>query len=60
MITLSKENMTLYFPLSFNSSLLFVIEGILISEQIAERRFGSLLEINDTISFRLNVFSYMI
>ena len=52
--------MTLYFPLSFNSSLLFVIEGILISEQVAERRFGSLLEINDTFSFRLNVFSYMI
>ena len=39
---------------------MFVIEAIFISEQITECRFGALLEITDTFSSKLNVFSYMV
>ena len=52
--------MNLQLPLSFYGSLLFVTEAVFISEQITECRFGALLEISDTFSFKLNVFSYMI
>ena len=37
-----------------------MIEAVLISEQITQCRFGALLEINDTLSSKLSVFSYMI
>ena len=38
----------------------FVFETTFISEQIAENRFGALLEISDKFITKLNVFSYMI
>ena len=48
-------------PFSFQSSLLFVIEAILISEKnYRVHRFGALLEISDTFSSKLDVFSHMI
>ena len=43
--------MNLSLPLSFNSSPLFMLEAVFISEQITECGFGALLEINDTFSF---------
>ena len=52
--------MNLQQPLSFYSSLLFVIEAVFISEQITECMFGALLEISGTFSSKLNVFSHMI
>ena len=38
----------------------FVFETAFISEQIAENRFGALLEISDKLITKLYVFSYMI
>ena len=38
----------------------FVFETTFISEQIAENRFGALLEINDKFITKFNVFSYVI
>ena len=58
-MTFSKENMNLY-TLSFYSSAIFVNEAVFISEQIAEHMLGTLLEISDKFSAKLNVFSYMI
>ena len=52
--------MNLYLPLSFFSNFLFVIEVVFISEQITKCSFGALLEISDTFTSKLNVFSYMI
>ena len=52
--------MNFQLPLSFKSSLLFVTETVFISEQITECWFGALLEINDTFSSKLNIFSFMI
>ena len=42
----------------FFSSLKFVFETVFISEQIAENRFGTLIEISD--KFITSVFSYTI
>ena len=42
--------------LSFYSSIMFLIETVFISEQIAEYT----LEMSDKFSTKLNVFSYMI
>ena len=55
-----RKNINLQLPLSFYSSLLFVTEALLISEQIIEWRFGALLEISNKFSSKLNAFSYMI
>ena len=52
--------MNLKLPLSFYSSILFVIEAVFISEQVTEWRFGALLETSDAFSSKLNAFSYMI
>ena len=42
------------------SSIRFVFETVLISEDIAENRFGALLEISDTFISKFNVFTYII
>ena len=56
-----KENMTLYLPFSFYSSVMFVTEAVFISEQIEEHRFGVLLEINSKLSaFSSNMILLMI
>ena len=60
MVTVFKENLNLQLPLVFYSSIRFVFETIYISEQIAENRFGALLEISDSLTTKLNVFRYMI
>ena len=60
MVTVFKENLNLQLPLVFYSSIRFVFETIFISEQIAENRFGALLEISDSLTTKLNVFRYMI
>ena len=60
MVTLFKENLNLWLPLIFYSSIRFVFETVFISEQIAENRFGALLEISDTFISKFNVFSYII
>ena len=39
---------------------MFVFETVFISEQMAENRFGALLEISDKSIIKLNVFSYII
>ena len=39
---------------------MFVFETAFISEQIAENRFGALLEISDNVITKFNVFSDMI
>ena len=46
--------------LMFYSSTRFVSETAFISEQIAENRFGALLEISDKFVIKFNVFSYVI
>ena len=38
----------------------FAFETAIISEQIAENRFGALSETNDKFITKFNVFSYMI
>ena len=52
--------MNLCQPLSFYSSVLFVIQAAFISEQTTKYRFGALLEISEKFSSKLNVFSFMI
>ena len=47
MVTVIKENLNLQLPLVFYSSIKFASETVFISEQIAENRFGALLEISD-------------
>ena len=55
------------FPINGNSfqrkptltSIRFVFETVFISEQIAENRFGALLEISDKFITKFNMFSYM-
>ena len=60
MVTVFKEKLNLQLPLIFYSSISFVFETTFISEQIAENRFGALLEIKDTFITKFNVFSYII
>ena len=60
MVTVFKEKLNLQLPLMFYSSISFVFETTFISEQIAENRFGALLEIKDTFITKFNVFSYII
>ena len=60
MVTVFKEKLNLQLPLIFYSSIRFVFETAFISEQIAENRFGALLEISDKFITKFNVFSYMI
>ena len=59
MVTVFKENLNLQLPLIFYSSIRFVFETVFISEQIAQNRFGALLEISDKFITKFNVFSYM-
>ena len=47
-------------PLIFYGSIRFVFETAFTSEQIAENRFGGLLEISDKFVTKFNVFSCMI
>ena len=42
MVSVFNENMNLPLPFSFYSSIMFVTETVLISEQIKEYRFGAL------------------
>ena len=60
MVTVFKENLNLWLPLIFYNSIRFVFETVFISEQIAENRFGALLEISDKFITKFNVFSYRI
>ena len=60
MVTVLKENLNLYLPLIFYSSIRFVLITVFISEKIAENRFGALLETSDNFIHQFNVFSYMI
>ena len=60
MVTVFKEKLNVYLPLIFYSSISFVFETVFISEQIAENRFGALLEISDKFITKFNVFSYMV
>ena len=43
-----------------DNSVRFLFKTIFISEQIAENRFGDLLEISDKFITKFNVFRYMI
>ena len=54
--------MNLLLILSFYSIVLSVNEIVFISEQITDKRVGTLLEIGDNleISYKLNVFSWVI
>ena len=60
MVTVFKENLNLQLPLIFYSSIRFVYETVFFSEQIAENRFGALLEISDKSITKFNVFRYLI
>ena len=46
MVTVFKENLNLQLPFIFYSSIRFLFETVSISKQIAENRFGALLEIS--------------
>ena len=59
-VNIFKRKTNLQLSLSFYSSVLYVPEAILISEQITKHRTGALLEISDKISSKLPVFSCMI
>ena len=60
MVTVFKEKLNLQLPLIFYGSVRFLFETAFISEQIAEKIFGALLEISDKFFTKFNVFSYMI
>ena len=57
MVTVSKKTKVIATPYS---SISFVFETAFISEQIAENRFGGLLEISDKFITKCSVFSYMV
>ena len=50
----------MFFEIFVVKSLWFVIEAEFISEQITQCRIGALLEISDTFSSKLNIFSDII
>ena len=60
MLTVFKEKLSLQLLLIFYSSIRFLFETAFISEQIAENRFGALLEISEKFITKVNVFSYRI
>ena len=60
MVTVFKEKRNLQLPLIFYSSIRFVFDTAFISEQVAENRFGALLEISVKFITKFNVFSCMI
>ena len=60
MVTAVKEKLNLQLPHIFYSRIRFVFETTFISEQIADNRFGALLEISDKFITKFNVFSCMI
>ena len=59
-VTFFKENLNLYLPHIFYSSIIFLLETVFISKQIAEDKFRAFLEISDKFIANFNVFSYMI
>ena len=59
MVKVFREKLNLQLLLIFYSSISFVFETTFISEQIAENRFGALLEISHKLITKF-VFSYMI
>ena len=60
MVTVFTENLNLQLILIFYSSSRLLFETVFISKQIAENRFGTLLEISDKFVTKFNVFSYKI
>ena len=60
MVTVFKENLNLQLPNIFYSSIRFVFETVFISEQIADNKFGALLEIRNKFITKFNVFNYMV
>ena len=60
MVKVFKEKLNLKLPLIFYSGIRFDFETVFILEQIAENRFGALLEISDKIITNFNVFNYII
>ena len=56
MVTVSKEKLHLQLSLIFYITARFWFETIFISEQIAENRFGALLEISDLFITKFNGF----
>ena len=60
MVTVFKENLNSLLPFIFYVSIRFIFETVFISEQIADNRFGAMLEISDKFITKFNVFSYMI
>ena len=60
MVAVFKEKLNLQLLLIFYSSISFVFGTAFFSEQIADNRFRTLLEIIDKFTTKFNVFSYMI
>ena len=60
MVTVFKENLNLQLPHIFYSGIRFVFETVFISEQIADNKFGALLEIRNKFITKFNVFNYMV
>ena len=60
MVTVFREKLNLQLFLIFCSSIRFVSETAFFLEQIAQNRFGALLEIIDKFITKFNVVSYMI
>ena len=59
MVTVFRKKLNLSLPLIFYSSIRSVFETAFISEQIAENRFGALLEISDKFITKFNVFMFL-
>ena len=57
MVTAFIENLNLKLPLMFYTSIRFAYEKVVISEKIAQNRFGALFEISDKFITKFNVFS---
>ena len=55
MVTVFKEKLNLQLTLIFYCSIRFVFETAFIPEQIAENRFGAMLEISDRFIKKFNV-----
>ena len=60
MVTVFIENLNLKLPLIFYRSIRLALEKVVISEQIAQNRFGALLEISDKSVSKFNVISYKV
>ena len=60
MVTVFKEKLNLQLPLTFYSSIRFVLETAFISDRIAENGFGALFQISNKFITKFKIFSYMI